>query len=162
MNILWLFSLATITSAHFTLHGSREQAAINHNERFWPIRGGNTLRQIKDCLQFPPTSPRQLTPGSTVRLPFEIGGGASHVGMCTAELINPVTGHTVQIGTENNCVSRNQAMTITLPNCVHCSRCVVKVKVHATHIPTAPENYDSCVDVTFSSAPPCRCGRQSV
>lgn len=149
MKIVWILGFVAAVNAHFTLHGSREQAMYSHNERFWPIRGGNTLRGIKDCLQMPPTTPRSMTPGSSVTLPFEIGGGAAHVGLCTAELVDSATGQATPIGQENNCVSRNQAMTVQIPSSVPCSNCVIKVRVHATHVPTTPEDYDSCLDVTF-------------
>ncbi|KAI9146035.1 hypothetical protein BKA69DRAFT_1034967 [Paraphysoderma sedebokerense] len=139
--------------AHFTLSGSREQAkfGLNDNQRFWPIRGGNTLRPVRDCLQLPAAQAKNVQPGSQMTLTFEIGNGASHVGMCKASLIDRSTGKTVNsLGTLNNCVANGASLPIQIPSNPGCSQCVIKTEVTATHIPTNPEDYDSCLDVNIS------------
>lgn len=130
---------------HFTLQGSREQQALKTDERFWPILGGNTLRGIKDCILFPITKITQISGVKT--LPFEIGAGASHVGMCTAEILD-LKGNLVQtLNSQLNCVSGPKAMTVNLPM-MECSHCILKVKVTATHRgPGLEEYFDSCLDV---------------
>lgn len=140
-------------SAHFTLTGSREGVAFpSDNRRFWPIAGGGVLRPVLDCLQFPPnSSPRTLQAGSSVRLPFEIGNGARHVGLCQATLINRDTGATTSLGSQPDCVNRQDAMDVQIPATATCTNCVIKVKVVATHLGAAfPEDYDSCLDVSVT------------
>ncbi|KAI9136696.1 hypothetical protein BKA69DRAFT_109016 [Paraphysoderma sedebokerense] len=139
------------TQAHFTLVGSREQAKWQDNQRFWPIGGGATLRPVLNCLSLPASSPRSAAPSASLSLPFEIGNGASHVGNCKASLYDRKTGKLVNdLGSINNCVSNGQVYNAQLPANPGCSECVIKVEVHAVHIPTAPEDYDSCIDINIS------------
>ena len=143
----------TVLEAHFTLFGSREQAkwpAVN--QRFWPISGGATLRpDNSDCLQLPPAKPVPV-PSGPFTIQWEIGNGAHHVGQCTAYLIDTKTGASETIGSEKDCVSLTQSLKVDLSK-HSCTSCVIKATVAAAHLgPSAIENYDSCLDVVFSSS----------
>jgi hypothetical protein len=136
-----------LASAHFTLMSpapSREkQAYPSSNERFWPITGGGQLRPKLDCLQYPRGQVATAQPGQSLRLGFEIGNHASHVGLCTASLIDLGSGAVTDLGSESDCVSKQQAMDVKLPTKT-CANCV------ATHLGAqSPEGYDSCVDVNI-------------
>ncbi|KAI9183906.1 hypothetical protein H9P43_002974 [Blastocladiella emersonii ATCC 22665] len=151
---LILAALSPTADAHFTLQSpvaSREkQEYPNDNRRYWPIAGGSTLRPVLDCLKLPRRQVATLAAGSTQVFGFEIGNNARHVGPCTAQLINLKTGATQDIGKEENCVNRRDAMTVKLPSTT-CDECVVKIKVTATHLgANFPEFYDSCVDVKLT------------
>ncbi|KAI9184219.1 hypothetical protein H9P43_003272 [Blastocladiella emersonii ATCC 22665] len=149
-----MVALAPIAAdAHFTLNSpgpSRESLQYpGSNERFFPYAGGNTLRSIPDCLSMRANpNPPTVTAGTAQVVGFEIGNGAHHVGPCTAELIDPATGASTPLGSEANCVSLRQAMTVQLPPTTTCVDCVIKVSVKATHLSEAnPEFYSSCLDV---------------
>ncbi|KAJ1505502.1 hypothetical protein HMI54_000773 [Coelomomyces lativittatus] len=156
-SISWLFYFFFHhIDCHFTILTpvrSRElQALPFSNEHFYPIEGGNTLRTVKNCLSFPKGEVANGQAGQTLTLKYLIGNGASHVGMCTAELYNSDTSQKIQdIGSLNNCMSKYQAMQVKLPDQA-CPHCVIRVKVIATHIPWAPETYDSCMDISISGS----------
>eukprot|EP00835_Amoeboradix_gromovi_P006130 NODE_668_length_5368_cov_0.471626.p3 type:complete len:209 gc:universal NODE_668_length_5368_cov_0.471626:2366-1740(-) len=140
--------LFTVVFGHFTLIGSREQAKWPaSNERFWPIGGGAVLRSVTDCLQLPATKPT-VVPSGPYTIHWEIGNGAHHVGQCDAYLIDTKTGASEHIGSEDNCVSTKQALTVDLSK-HSCTSCVIKATVAADHLVTSIESYDSCMDVTF-------------
>eukprot|EP00834_Sanchytrium_tribonematis_P001927 NODE_51_length_31136_cov_0.357670.p15 type:complete len:246 gc:universal NODE_51_length_31136_cov_0.357670:24534-23797(-) len=145
--------LFTSVVAHFTLIGSREQAkyGMSNNERFWPIGGGSTLRDVKDCLQLPATKPTAV-PSGPYTIHWEIGNGAHHVGMCKAFLIDTKTGSSELVGQEDDCVSTKQALTVDLSK-HSCTSCVIKATVDADHLgENIIEYYDSCLDVTFDGS----------
>ncbi|KAI9139008.1 hypothetical protein BKA69DRAFT_1040479 [Paraphysoderma sedebokerense] len=142
-----------ICDAHFTLVGSREQAKFGKldNQRFWPIKGGNILRPVRDCLELPATKGKSVSAGTKMTLTFEVGGGASHVGMCKASLIDRQSGKVVNdLGSLKDCVAKGSAFPVEIPSNPGCTDCVIKTEVRATHIPVSPEDYDSCVDINVA------------
>ncbi|KAL7749129.1 hypothetical protein RI367_005534 [Sorochytrium milnesiophthora] len=146
--------LGTTAHAHFTIDGpapSREKQVYGDDDtRFWPIQGGDTLRPQSDCLSYPRGQVASLTAGESLRVHFEIGNSARHIGLCTAWLIDLSTGGTVGSWEEPDCVARSDAMHLTLPS-QSCHNCVVKIKVAAVHLgPDNPEYYDSCMDVDIA------------
>lgn len=138
--------------AHFTLNGSRDQAAWpSDNRRFFPIQSGGALRPILDCLQIAKGAKQTIAAGSTQTFSFEIGNHAKHVGPCTAALVDPATGQSTFLGSQADCVNKFEAMTVTIPPTATCTDCVVKINVMATHLGVAnAEYYDSCIDVDVS------------
>lgn len=152
MTCIWLkkrlrqpLMLYTLVLAHFTLSGSREQSAYaGSDERFWPIAGGNTLRSTTNCLDLPAIDPVDVSGTYTAR--FEIGNGASHIGLCKAFLVNPETGASEEVAEEDNCVSISASLDVDLSG-KSCSGCVLRITVAADHMVTTIEDYDSCIDV---------------
>ncbi|KAI9218293.1 hypothetical protein BC828DRAFT_222752 [Blastocladiella britannica] len=142
--------------AHFTLNGSRDQAAWpSDNRRFFPIQsGGGTVRPIPNCLQIAKGTKQTIAAGSTQTFSFEIGNHAKHVGPCTAALVDPTTGQSTDLGSQADCVNKFEAMTITIPPTATCTDCVLKVNVMATHLGVSnAEYYDSCIDVDVAALP---------
>ena len=135
-----------VVYTHFTMIGSREQATWTGNQKFWPVDGGATLRPVNDCMQLQAVAPKAVQPGSNT-FPYEIGNGASHIGLCSAFLEE--AGKETPLNTELDCISNKQAMTVDIPN-VNCDRCTLKIKVAANHQVTTIENYDSCLDISVS------------
>ena len=137
--------LFTAVFAHFTLSGSREQAAYpGSNVRFWPISGGDIARPSKNCLDLPEVDPIDIS--GVYSATFEIGEGAAHIGLCKAFLINKRTGEQKEVAVQDNCVSTGSKLDIDLSHEV-CVSCVLRITVAADHLVTSIEEYDSCVDV---------------
>ena len=140
--------LYSIALAHFTLTGSREQGVWpSDNTRFWPISGGDVLRPEPDCLNLASREVVEVSGQHTFT--YEIGDGASHVGLCEAFIVKE--GIETKLEEKMNCVADQQAMTVDLSN-ESCDACVVKIKVAASHMgPDTLEHYDSCVDVKIGN-----------
>ncbi|KAI9222753.1 hypothetical protein BC828DRAFT_396507 [Blastocladiella britannica] len=154
-----LVVVAEVTQAHFTLSGpapSREkQAHPSSDQRFWPVppTTGGSLRSdnggFADCLRYPRKTVANIVAGSTVTFDFEAGNAAWHVGPCTGVLIDLDTNEQYDLGTTQDCVNKFHAFTAKIP-AINCKNCVAKVSVTAMHIPTNPEYYNSCVDLSIS------------
>jgi hypothetical protein len=124
----------------------------NSFHRFSFTAAGGELRPILDCLSIPARPVTPLAPGSQQSLAYEIGNGASHVGPCTAVLINLDSNQQTPLPDVTNCVSNLKAYPFTVPN-VSCPKCVIKVSVRAEHLgPNNPEFYDSCLDVSIGGS----------
>ena len=128
--------------------GSREQSTYADNQRFYPVSGGATLRPVNDCMKLKAVAPKSIQPGSNT-FAYEIGNGASHVGLCSAFLED--SGKETFLNTQADCISKYKAMTVDIPN-VKCDSCTLKIKVAANHQISTIENYDSCLDISISGS----------
>ena len=141
------------TEGHFTMMNpvSREKLKWpSDNTRFFPIKGGSTLRPGGDCTKLQVGQKTSLNPGP-YSIQFEIGNGASHKGPCKASLLDAKTGQKVEIGQMNDCLPNGAKLDVTIPANFPCTECVLMAEVTATHMGSEAqyEYYDSCADVTI-------------
>jgi len=138
-------------SAHFCLFNSREMADLKGDQVFWPIRGSNSDRpNNSNCLELAPAKALSGQLGSTIPLSWNVGNHAAHVGVCVGSIYDRKTNQQVaDLGSQKDCVPSG-AFQAKIPTSVSCSECVIKLIVTATHIPTRPEDYDSCVDIDIA------------